>query len=273
MDPVEFIDFFVNHSKIYDLEHIRYSGMPQYRGQPIGFQYFLNNHHENNYDRRKSGPRTSASGLFVMSDHSGTHVDALAHQAEHLTLFGGLKVGPGIETPLGFAKLGAEEIGPLISRGVLIDLAAHIKDPMPKSKQITLLECKRVLKAEKVALRPKDVVLVRTGYGKFWDDPSRYESAPGVSPGVSSWLGEIGVLAVGSDNVGWDLPGARDPKTGSIFPGHLVLLARKGIYIMEKLNLEELSRDSIFEFLFIGLPLKFRGATGAPMRPIAVSPK
>jgi len=273
VDSSDFIEFFVNRCKIYDLEHVRYPGMPQYRGQPLGFQYFLYGHHESAYDREKTGPRTGASGLVVMSDHSGTHIDALSHQAEDLKLFGGLKVEPSVETALGFNSFGAEQIGLLVARGILVDLAAHIKDPMPGSKEITLRECKKALSAEKVTLRPKDVVLVRTGYGKFWNDPPKYESAPGISPGVSDWLGEIGVLAVGSDNVGWDLPSAVDPKTGSNFPGHLLLVVRRGIYIMEKLYLEELSKDRVFEFLFIGLPLKLKGATGAPLRPIAVLPK
>ena len=273
VNPREFIDLFIERSRVYDLEHVRYPGMPQIKGQSFGYQYFLHNHHENNYNRRKTGPRTGASGIFVMSDHSGTHIDALSHQAEDLTLFGKLKVGPAVETPFGFTHRGAEEIGPLIARGVLIDLAAHIRDPMPESKQIALIECKRVLKSEKVSVRPKDVVLIRTGYGRFWNAPSKYECAPGVSPEVSNWLGRIGVLAVGADNLGWDLPGAMDPKTRSNFPGHLLLIIRKGIYIMEKLYLEELSRDKVYEFLFVGLPLKFKGATGAPLRPIAVVPK
>ena len=53
--------------------------------------------------------------------------------------------------------------------------------------------------------------------------------------------------------------------------GHLYLLPQKGIYIMENLNLEELASDRCYEFAFIGIPLKFNGATGSPLRPLALA--
>lgn len=53
-------------------------------------------------------------------------------------------------------------------------------------------------------------------------------------------------------------------------PGHLILLVRHGIYIIENLNLEELARDKCYEFTFVSLPLKIQGATGSPVRPIAI---
>jgi kynurenine formamidase len=51
---------------------------------------------------------------------------------------------------------------------------------------------------------------------------------------------------------------------------HTLLLIEKGIYIMESLYLEELARDGVYEFLFVALPIKIRGATGSMIDPIAV---
>ena len=80
-----------------------------------------------------------------------------------------------------------------------------------------------------------------------------------------------GVAAVGADNMTWDAPEERDPETGATLFGHVYLLPQKGIYIMENLNLEELARDRCYEFAFIGIPLKFKGATGSPLRPLALT--
>ena len=78
------------------------------------------------------------------------------------------------------------------------------------------------------------------------------------------------VAAVGADNMAWDVPDERDPEIGATLFAHVYLLPQKGIYIIENLNLEQLAADRIYEFLFVCLPLKFAGATGSPVRPIAV---
>ena len=75
---------------------------------------------------------------------------------------------------------------------------------------------------------------------------------------------------MGADNMAWDAPDDRDPETGANLFGHVFLLPHKGVYIMENLNLEELARDRQWEFAFIGAPLKLQGATGSPLRPLAL---
>lgn len=268
----ELIEIFTKKAKIYDLEHVRYIGMPAYEPVQPGLLYFLYRHHENYYKPEVAGPRSSSSGLIIMTDQSGTHIDARCHQASHLTLPGGIKVTPDVETPWGFTKLGAEEIPPIVGRGVLIDVAACTQDPLPEEYEIKLDEFLDTIKKEGVEIKENDIVLVRTGYGKYWNEPEKYFKAAGISKEVSLWLGEKNVLAVGSDNLAWDVPKYVDPETRSKLPAHLFLLARKGIYIIENVNMEEISRDRVYEFLFMGLPLKFKGATGSPLRPIAVVP-
>ena len=68
----------------------------------------------------------------------------------------------------------------------------------------------------------------------------------------------------------WDVPDERDPDTGATLFAHVHLLAKKGIYIIENLDLEALARDRRYEFAFVGIPLKFKGATGSPIRPLAL---
>ncbi len=67
---------------------------------------------------------------------------------------------------------------------------------------------------------------------------------------------------------------ARDLAPGaghSLLPVHRVLLVEHGIHILENVYLEQLAADRVREFLFVCLPLKFVGATGSPVRPIAVA--
>ncbi len=92
-----------------------------------------------------------------------------------------------------------------------------------------------------------------------------------MSTEASEWLAEHGPRAVGADNLAWDPIEYRDDALGSL-PGHVVLLVRHGIHILENLFLEELGRDRHREFLFVCLPLKMRGATGSPVRPLAIVP-
>ena len=87
---------------------------------------------------------------------------------------------------------------------------------------------------------------------------------------MAQWLAGAGVCAVGADNVAWDWTEGSDPSTGTTLPGHVILLVRGGIHILEHLYLEELARDGVREFAFVCLPLKIKGATGSPVRPLAL---
>jgi kynurenine formamidase len=258
---------------VYDLEQPRHPEMPVYPSHRPGYRYFLHRRHGDTYDPTQSGPRSSASGLIVTIDHTGTHIDALCHQAENLTLHGGIPVGRESETPAGFTAYGMDTIRPLLARGLLLDVAGHRGVPrLPPGYQITVDDLEATAQAQGVTIRAGDVVLVRTGFGQVWDDADAYLSATGVSGRASEWLAARQVAAVGADNMAWDVPDVLDPELGCTLPGHLVLLVRHGIHILENLNLEELARDRHYVFLFFCAPVKFAGATGAPIRPIAVCP-
>ena len=114
------------------------------------------------------------------------------------------------------------------------------------------------------------MLLVRTGYATLWHDEADVPGAAGVAKSGTLWAAEHGVVAVGADNMAWDVPDERDPETGATLFAHVYLLPQKGVYIIENLNLEELARDRRYEFAFVGIPLKFQGATGSPLRPLAL---
>ena len=252
-------------ARIFDLEQPRYAGTPSHPAHAPGFNYFLHRHHA----RGAPEARTSASGLVVMPEHSGTHIDALSHQAENLELHGGVHVDSGVQTSAGFRVHGIDTMAPLVGRGVLLDVAGAGR--LAPNHAITPDELEKAVAAGHVDVQAGDVVLVRTGFGALWSDPAAYLEAAGVSAAGSTWLIERGVKAVGADNVAWDVIGPKDPELGVTLPGHLLLLVRAGIPIIENLNLDELAASGVREFAFVCLPLKMRGATGSPVRPIAIA--
>src|SRR4029450_10697087 len=91
-------------------------------------------------------------------------------------------------------------------------------------------ELKSCAQAQNVEINAGQVVLVRTGNGRFWNDSDRYLPGPGMEGSCSRWLAGEGVLAVGADNMAWDVLGLLDPELGCELPGHLILLVRHGIY-------------------------------------------
>ena len=252
-------------ARVFDLEQLRYAGAPSHPAHQPGFNYFLHRHHA----RGAPEARTGASGIVVMPEHSGTHIDALAHQAENLTLYGGVHVDSGVQTSVGFRVLGIDTMAPLVARGLLLDVSGPKR--LPPDHSITPAELEKAAKDAGVEVRAGDVVLVRTGYGTLWSEPDAYLKGAGVSASGSRWLIDRKVRAVGADNMAWDVIGPTDTELGVTLPGHVLLLVRAGIPIIENLNLEELASARVYEFAFVCLPLKMRGATGSPVRPIAIA--
>jgi kynurenine formamidase len=257
-------------AKIYDLEQPRFFGMPIHAAHKPGYFYALHRRHRDTYEPDVQGPRSGASGVLTMMEHSGTHIDALCHQACDLKLFGELPV-EGIETVGGFKRHGIETVPPLLGRGVLLDVAGWKGvGRLPSLYGISADDMKACSAKQGTEVRAGDVLLVRTGYGSLWDQEAPYLEAAGVAKSGSIWAAEHGVRAIGADNMAWDVPEERDPETGATLFAHLNLLAKGGIYIIENLHLEVLAQDRHYEFAFMGAPLKFQGATGSPIRPLAL---
>ncbi|HXM58460.1 MAG TPA: cyclase family protein [Candidatus Dormibacteraeota bacterium] len=249
--------------RVFDLEQPRWAGAPIHPGHvPPGFSYLLHRRH----DPQAATPdgRSGSSGTLVTSDHAGTHIDALTHQAVDGKLCGGIDARAAA-TAFGYTELGVDTIAPIVARGWLIDLGTVEPD-----RWIGLDEVQDAARAQSVTPARGDVVLVRTGNGAHWDDAPRYLRGSGMTGQVSQWLADQAVLAVGADNMAWDFAGGADPDLGIPLPGHVILLVRTGVYIIENLALEELAAAGVHEFTFVCTPLKIRGATGSPVRPIAL---
>jgi kynurenine formamidase len=259
---------FSTESRVYDLEQPRYFGAPTFASHAPGLIYSLHRRHEPGTGER----RTSASGMVYMTEHSGTHIDALCHQAEQMTLYGGQEVNPRVQTSAGFTTLGVETIPPLLARGILLDVARYRGvERIEAGHPISRDELQASAQRQGVSIGEGDIVLVRTGNGALWHDAPAYLQAGGMQADASAWLAALHVQAVGADNVAWDEVGMVDPELQVSLPGHLILLVHHGIYILENLYLEELAHDQCYTFTCIVLPLKIRGATGSPVRPVAIT--
>jgi kynurenine formamidase len=257
-------------SQIFDLEQPRTTDMPVIDSHKPGYYYALHRRHADTYDPVNGGPRSSASGMIVCMEHAGTHIDALCHQADGLTLYGDIPVAE-VERNGGFSKHGIEEVPPIVGPGVLLDVPASLGvETLDPGYLITTGDLRRCCTDQEVDIQAGDTVLVRTGNAQFWDDEARYLAGPGVAAAASVWLADLGVVAVGADNMAWDVIGRFDEEYGCMLPGHLILLAQRGIYIVENLQLEHLAAAKHYRCTFVCLPLKFVGATGSPVRPVAI---
>ena len=258
-------------ASVFDLEQPRTERMPIHPAhKQAGYSYLLHRRHEDDYRPDEAGPRSGAAGVLICGEHTGTHIDALCHQSDALTLCGGVPVGE-VQTPRGFTQHGVEEIPPIVSAGVLLDVAA--KDGvefLEPGRVVTSADLEECCERQGVSVEAGSVALVRLGNARFWDDEERYLAGPGMDGSAARWMVERGVLAVGADNMAWDAPGFEDPELGCMLAGHLILLARHGIYIIENLALDELAASERYRFEFVCTPLKLVGATGSPVRPVAV---
>ncbi len=230
-------------TRVFDLEQPRTAEMPIHPAhQQAGYSYLLHRHHEDEYRPEEAGPRTGAAGIIICGEHTGTHIDALCHQSDALYLYGGVKVDNSVQTPRGFNKRGVEEIPSILGPSVLLDVAASKGvEELDPGYAITDEDLETCCEGQGVSVERGDVALVRTGNARHWSDAARYLAGPGMAVSASYWLAAKRVLAVGADNMAWDVPGVRDPDLGCLLPRHLILLARRGIYIIENLALEELA--------------------------------
>ncbi|MCU1233646.1 MAG: cyclase family protein [Candidatus Solibacter sp.] len=242
-------------AKVYDLAQSYFTGMPHYPTHPP-FLFGLTKRHG---DMVGPAGHSSAADAIAMGSHVGTHIDALCHFSCGGKLHGGIEAEEVQSYGGGLEKFSIDTIPPILRRGVLIDVAGDT--PLPADFEILPSHL------EGADVRPGDVVLLRTGWAAYYEDARRFVNdtrCPGPGLDAARWLSARKIFAAGSDTVPFER--SPDPK----MPVHVHLLVESGIHIIECLNLEELSRDKVKEFFFIAAPMKIRGATGAPIRPLAL---
>jgi kynurenine formamidase len=258
--------------KVYDLGVDLFVGMPiccGAFGDPT-FQIFLT-HAPSRGDPAKELLSYAGDGV-TMYTHTGTHIDALNHFGLHGKIWNGFSAAEHLGVR-GWTKAGVDKYPPIVARGVMIDVAkAKNLKHLPASYVITVDDLKDALKKQGTALKPGDVVLIRTGLMSLWPDQTKYTllDEAGIGLEAAQWLVEgQKAMLLGSDNLGVESLPSTNPD--NFVPVHSYLQAEKGVSILEAAWLEDLSKDQVYEFLFIASPLKFRGGTASPIRPIAIA--
>lgn len=268
----------VKSGKTYDLSVDYFVGMPSFHslGDPA-YQYWLTHtphgtvvENPNGLGRAMNEKVSYTGDAISMYTHMGTHIDAL----NHFGLNGKIWNGYSAEEYLGdkgWKKTGAETIPPVIARGVLIDVAAYKGvDVLDPNYRVNSDDLKGALKKQGVKLQRGDVVLIRTGQAQFYEDAGKFlHEYPGINLDAVKWLVEDQkIMLLGADNLSFE---AFPPeRVDNWVPVHTYLLAEKGVMFIEQMFLEELAQDRTYEFAFIAASLKLKGASGAPMRPLAL---
>ena len=202
--------------------------------------------------------------------HMSTHIDAFVHAQHNGKIYGGLDASK-VQTDFGWNLYGAETIRPIITRGVIVNVA-DLKGVtcLDDGYLITIADIQDCMEKQSVRIEEGDVVLIRTGKARqFIIDKKKFIlGCPGITVNAANWLADLNIAVLSIDTPSPDPLGEKERVD---FPVHRVLLVERGVHIIENINLEDLILENVSEFLFICLPLKIKGATGSWVRPIAVT--
>lgn len=248
--------------QVVELGRVFHSGMPHYPTHP-DFEVSLSRRHG---DRVRGDGASSASCHWSFGGHTGTHVDAFCHVSQNGCMFDGTPVDNG-RLERGEAPGDAAAFAPVLARGVLLDVAGlNGVDTLSPDHAIGAAELERAAMAKSIEIGPGDVVLINTGWGRHWGaDTYTAHETPGPNLEGATWLADRDVALVGSDTAVFE----KGPVTEAA-PVHRLLLIERHIHIMENLALDTLAATGAGAFLFLALPLRVKGATASPLRPVAV---
>lgn len=256
-------------TRVYDLAVALEVGMPRHPSHPPFTFGMAKVHGGHGFQDGVS----AAMEMFSMGAHVGTHIDGLGHVSKDGAIFGQREVLMGDAGKFGLTEGSIEETAPVMGAGHLIDAPILFGRDLTPADSIGSRELERWFDS-RPAPQPGSIVLVRTGWmERFWSDSEQYiglsTGLPGVSIDGARWLSKRGIIASGSDTMNYE----HKPSSAIInLPVHVHFLVENGISIMESMSLDALARAGHTEFFFIAIPLRIKGGTGSPIRPVALVP-
>ena len=255
----------------FDLSRPYEIGMPQSPNHPRYWHTLPRRHG----DMVRADGGSAANDMITMGTHVGTHIDALSHVSQDGVMFGGVEAAAA-QTGGRFHRLGIHTVAPFIGRGVLLDVpAARDGGPLSPGEEVTANDLEICEQQLDEPINAGDAVLIRTGWGSRWDDGDAYigkeSGVPGPGPEAAEWLASRSPFLAGADSIAFErIP----PGVGhATLPVHRILLVEHGIHIVETMALEELAAAGVREFLLVLIPMPLVGATGSPVRPLALVPE
>ena len=200
----------------------------------------------------------------------GSQIDGLGHAGTDGVFYNGFK-GKDFGKVDGLTSMGVEDYPPIVTRGVLIDMAACMGHKIVPVTTVfnrqNIMDCE---KQQGISIERGDVVLLHSGWINMLEtDPDTFgEVEPGIGSDGAKYLVEKEILAVGSDSWGLEIWPGEDPKVFD--PVHQMLLNQNGIYILENMDTRELAADKGYEFMFVLGPARISGAVQMIINPIAI---
>ncbi|HET9609452.1 MAG TPA: cyclase family protein [Acidimicrobiales bacterium] len=216
----------------------------------------------------------TSDDAVTMGVQAATHWDALAHVSYEGRLYNG--VDAAMVGERGARRLGIETFGPIVTRGVLVDVARlHGVDHFDDGYPISGDDLQAAVDRAGVAVEPGDVLLVRTGQMHFLREGDRERFAhpsPGLSTRSIAWLHDHDVAAVATDTLVFEVWPPEDPSV--LLPVHMIHLVDLGMPQGQLWALDDLAADCAVDgqhdFLLCATPLPLTGSVGGPVAPTAV---
>lgn len=281
--PIDGLLGAVKNARLFDLSFVWNEHSPLLGLNPP-YAFALNRTHAMTHELFGQAPGSRISWaseiLYFSGQHGAPTIDAIGHVGRDLKLFGGVDARTATSTPGGIgAGLGIESFPAnlMLNRAVLLDVARQVAGgtdaPLAPGFEITARHLEDTMKAQGVDVRRGDSLLIRTGWSRYFGtDNAKYlgEQSPGPGPDAARWIIDRGVRLAGDDTATFEKRPAAYGK--ELFTVHMMLLADHGIYIVENINLDPLSAAKAYVVLLIVTPLRIQGASGSPLRAVALAP-
>jgi kynurenine formamidase len=210
----------------------------------------------------------------VMAMAAGTHIDALAHATYDGQMFNGFPADK-VSAARGATWCGADKLGPIMSRGVLLDLPA-VKgvERLEVGYAVTAEDLDAAAEHARVTVQSGDVLLVRTGHMQHFhagDTHAYNHDSPGLSTLTIEWLHAHDVGAAFADTYVYEVWPPQD--WAAMMPVHMIHLRDMGLIQGQNFDFEGLAahcgETGRHEFLFSAHPEPFTNACSAPVNPVA----
>jgi kynurenine formamidase len=255
----------VRHGRVFDLAHVLDDKVPAFPGR--SFRQFLTT------DPMRRVGHNQVNWIVehvAAPSQIGTHVDGLNHLHDGDRMYNGHRLAD-VVAEHGTTKLGIETMPQIVTRGLLVDVAAERGvERLQPGDVITPADAEAALERAGLAVEPGDAVLFHTGWGSLWGvDNDVYASGePGPGAALAEWLAERRVALTGCDTWSYGPVPAENPERPFVVPQ--TLNTRHGVVVVENLFLADLAAADAGEFLFVVSHPKLRGATGAWVAPLAI---
>ncbi len=269
----------VTTGKVYELGHVYTPDMPLWGQRTFSLVT------PNPYKQltKKNTPVWNVDYFSGEFGQIGTQFDALGHTgmtmkmadgSEKDVFYNGFTRDEVNAGAYGLQALGVEKVPPIITRGILIDIAAYKGIPILDNEyEVTMADVLGALELQGMneeTIESGDAILFNYGWANNWKNRAIYNdtSSPGIGVEVGLWIAERKACLAGADSPALEVLPMSDSSLG--FPVHQELLIKNGIFILENMDLRGLATDRIYEFMFIFTPIPFKGASGSPGSPVAI---